>query len=298
MELRHLRYFDAVARAGNFTRAADALGIAQPPLSRQIRELEAELGITLFDRESRPVRLTEAGRVAHEQAARVLAALEELRRTMRQVAGVGSRRFVIGFVGSVLYGAMPNLLRAFRAQAPQVDVQLLELTTLQQVAALKEGRIDVAVGRIRIDDPAVRREVLHEEPLVAALSASAPLALGHGPVALAELSAETLLVYPSQPRPSYADQVLALFRDHGLQLRRIVEVREVQTALGMVAAEAGVALVPASLGRIAREGIRFRSVREYDAASPIIFSRRSGDTRPETALFEEIARALYADAAA
>jgi DNA-binding transcriptional LysR family regulator len=295
MELRHLRYFDAVARTGNFTRAADMLGIAQPPLSRQIRDLEIELGVALIDRESRPIRLTQAGRACHDQVSRLLAGVEELRRSMRAYASVGGeRRFVVGFVGSVMYGLMPTLIRQFRAQAPDVDIQLIELTTLQQVAALKEGRIDVGLGRIRVDDPAVRREVLYEEPLVLAAAADSPIAGSDAPITLAEIATARLLVYPSQPRPSYADQVLGLFRDHGLQPRQIEEVREVQTALGLVAADAGVAIVPLSMGRLARDGVRFRPIAEPDATSPIIFSHRVGDSSEETASFEQIGRRLYA----
>jgi DNA-binding transcriptional LysR family regulator len=295
MELRHLRYFDAVARAGNFTRAADALGIAQPPLSRQIRDLEVELGVDLIDRGSRPIRLTQAGRACHDQVSRLLAGVEELRRSMRQFATVGGeRRFMVGFVGSVMYGLMPTLIREFRIRAPDIDIQLLELTTLQQVAALKDGRIDVGLGRIRVDDPAVRREVLVEEPLVLAAATGSLLAASDTPVTLAEIASMRLLVYPSLPRPSYADQVLGLFRDHGLQPHRVEEVREVQTALGLVAADAGVAIVPLSMSRLARDGVRFRPIQEPDATSPIIFSRRIGDTSEETALFEEIGRRLYA----
>lgn len=293
MELRHLRYFDAVATTQNFTRAAEVLGVAQPPLSRQIRELETEMGVDLFDRSARPVRLTEAGRIFHAQAVQILAGAEQLRRSMRRLQSAGRRRYVIGIVGSIVYGSMPEMIRRFRAQAPHIDVQLLEMLTLEQVAALKEGRIDVGLGRIRIDDPAIRREVLYEEPLIVALAASHALAGDAAPVQLADLSRDRLIVYPSQPRPSYADQVLTLFRDHGLQPEEVDEVREVQTALGLVAAEAGIAIVPGSMRHLQRDDIVYRVLAETDAVSPIILSHRIGDVSAETRLFEQIGRASF-----
>lgn len=294
MELRHLRYFEAVAATRNFSRAAEVLGVAQPPLSRQIRDLEEELGVTLFDRDSRPIRLTEAGRVFHEQATQLLAGGEQLRKSMRRFASIGQRRFVIGFVGSILYGAMPKMIRQFRAEAPQVEVRLLELTTLEQVAALKDGRIDAGLGRIRIDDPAIRREVLLEEGLIAALASDHALAEASGAIGLQQLAPYDLIVYPSQPRPSYADQVLSAFRDRGLRPAQIVEVREMQTALGLVAAHCGVAVVPASMKRMQREDVVYRDLTDRDVTSPIIMSRRVGDMSAEAGLFERIGRAAYA----
>ncbi|HCK7343194.1 LysR family transcriptional regulator, partial [Pseudomonas aeruginosa] len=173
MELRHLRYFQALARTLNFTRAAEQLHIAQPPLSRQIQQLEEMLGVALLER-GRPLRLTEAGRFFHEQSATLLDQLESICDSTRRI-GQGQRQwFGIGFVPSALYGVLPELIRHLRGD-PELELGLLEMTTLQQVEALKSGRIDIGFGRIRIDDPAIRQSVLSEEPLVAALPAGHPL---------------------------------------------------------------------------------------------------------------------------
>ena len=290
MELRQLRYFQAVARERNFTRAAERMGIAQPPLSRQIKALEEELGTALFDRESRPIRLTEAGRLCYEQVTQVLSSLEQLRHTMERVRSAAQPRFVIAVVGSIMHGAMPRIIRDFRAHDPKLDVELVELTTLEQVDALKSGRCDAGLGRVRIDDPAVRREVLYEESLVAALPASDPLALERAPLPIASLASRVLIIYPSQPRPSYADQVLTLFRDYGARPARIVEVREVQTAMGLVAAQSGVAIVPASMQHLQSEDIVYRPLLEAEAISPIILSQRISDTSEEARRFRDIAR--------
>lgn len=292
MELRHLRYFTVVATEGNFSRAAERLGIAQPPLSRQIRDLEVELGVTLLDRSSRPIKLTEPGRIFYEQAAHMLASMDQLVRSMRQFASAPQRRFVIGVVGSIMHGALPDMIRRFRASAADVDVELVELTTVEQVAALKGGRIDAGLGRVRIDDPAIRREVLFNEPLVAALYSSDPLASSGDGVTLASLMERTVIIYPSQPRPSYADQLLGLFRDHGCFPSKTVEVREVQTALGLVAAGAGCAIVPESMCHLQRGEIVYRPL-VGDAVSPVIISQRIGDVSEKSILFRDIGRAVF-----
>ena len=167
MELRHLRYFVAVARERNFTRAAEKLRIAQPPLSRQIQQLEDELGALLIERGSRPVRLTDAGRLVYEQAVQVLDRIEELKAMSRRLHEAELPRLAIGFVASTLYGYLPEVIRRYKAARPGVELALLELTTLEQIVALKEGRIDVGYGRIQFDDPEVERLLLRNEKLVA-----------------------------------------------------------------------------------------------------------------------------------
>lgn len=288
MELRQLRYFEAIATERNFTRAAERLGISQPPLSRQIRELEEELGVELIDRGSRPIRLTEAGRVFHAQAAQIIAAMEQLRKTMNRLKDMPDRRFIIGVVGSIMHGAMPDIIRRFRTGASDVEVKLIELTTMDQIAALKAGRIDAGLGRVRIADPAIRREVLHLEPLIAALPASSRLA-GETTVSLRELSNKTLLAYPSQPRPSFADQVLSLVRDHGITPADVIEVREVQTALGLVAADVGYTIVPLSMQHFQSADIVYRRLVDENAVSPIILSQRIADESELSDRFRQIA---------
>ena len=125
MEIRHLRYFVTVARERNFTRAAEKLHIAQPPLSRQIQQLEEEVGMVLLDRDSRPLRLTEAGRLLYEHAAQVLERFDDLRTMMRRFREAERPRYVIGFVASTIYAALPALIRRFRAETPGLDVSLV-----------------------------------------------------------------------------------------------------------------------------------------------------------------------------
>lgn len=294
MKLHQLRYFVTVANMRNFTRAADALGIAQPPLSRQIKQLEDQVGFLLIDRDARPIALTEAGRLFYERAVNVLSSVEQLDSLMKRHAGSIRRRFVIGFVGSTIYGPMPRLIRHFRAAVPAIDVSLTEMTTLEQMDALKEGRIDIGIGRLRIDDPAIRREVLLEEELIAALPAAHPLAARGRMLSFADLVDESLIVYPRAPRPSYADQILSLFRDHGHEPSQVHEVRDLQATIGMVAAEAGVSIVPISVQRLQRDDIVYLRFTEPHPASPILMSWREADQSREVALIRSLSQELFA----
>lgn len=197
MELRHLRYFRVVAETLNFTRAAEQLHLAQPPLSRQIQQLEDELGVVLLER-SRPLRLTESGRFFYEHSVQLLEQLERVCDDTRRI-DKGKRRWLgIGFAPSTLYGALPELIRQLRGSG-DIELGLLEMVTLQQVEALKSGRIDIGFGRIHIDDAAVVQTVISEDPLVAALPAGHPL-LG-APVSLEQLALEPFVLYPATSGP-------------------------------------------------------------------------------------------------
>jgi DNA-binding transcriptional LysR family regulator len=291
MELRQLRYFVAVAEERNFTRAAERLNMTQPPLSRQIQQIEDSVGLALFERGARPLKLTEAGRVFYVQAKRLLEESDELLPLTRRLAQL-AERIVIGFVPSTLYGPLPDVIRAFREAAPLIQISLIEMFTIEQLSALKGGRIDVGFGRLRFDESQLAREVLVEEPLIAALPAGHALA-DAAQLTLDALSKETLIIYPSTPRPSYADQQLSAFRDHAVEPAAVHEVRELQTALGLVAAQVGVCLVPESVRGLRARGVTYRSIEETNVSSPIIMSRRLQDQSATTDLFCSIARDLF-----
>jgi DNA-binding transcriptional LysR family regulator len=293
MELRHLRYFAAVARERNFSRAAEQLHIAQPPLSRQIRQLEDELGAELIDRSARPLRLTPAGQFFHGQAVQVLERLAEVQAATARIARGSRAWFAIGFVPSTLYGPLPEVIRRFREAQPEVDVGLSELTTLEQVDALAAGRIDVGFGRLSFDDPRIEGEAVAEEPIVAALPASHRLARRKR-VALAALAGEPLLLYPARPRPSYADQVLDLFRARGLAPAVALEANEMQTAIGLVVAGIGYALVPRSVQGLHREGVVYLPLTDAGASTPVIMNCRAGDASARLAAFRQLVRAVAA----
>ncbi len=293
LDSRQLRYFVAVARERNFTRAAEKLHIAQPPLSRAIQQLEDEFGVALLDRASRPLALTDAGRLLFEQAVQVLDRMDEMKAMAARMRKAERTLLGIGFVASTLYGYLPEVIRRYRAARPGVELTLLEMTTIEQVAALKEGRIDVGFGRITFNDALIERTVLRNETLCVALPLTHRLSSRTGLLKLDELVGDALVVYPKAPRPSYADQVLALFRERDVKPQAVHEVRELQTALGLVAAETGVCIVPASVERLRRDNVVYRRLDEPGAVSPIIMSTRKGDRSPEISLILKLVKDIY-----
>jgi len=290
MELRHLRYFLAVAREMSFSRAAETLHIAQPPLSRQIHQLEEELGAALFDRKARPLKLTPAGQFFQSQAQLVMDRLAEARAATARIAHGQRRWFGIGFVPSTLYGALPEVIRRFREAQPEVEVGLLELTTVLQIDALKAGRIDVGFGRLRFEeDERIAAEVVREEALVVALPADHRLARRRR-LTLQELAPEPLLLFPARPRPSFADLVLAAF--HSRELRPVVafEANELQTAIGLVVAHMGYALVPRSVEKMHREGVVYVPLADKGVQAQVVMNTRADDESPLLAEMKALVR--------
>jgi DNA-binding transcriptional LysR family regulator len=279
MELRHLRYFVAVAEERNFTRAAERLHIAQPPLSRQMQQLEETLGVELIEKGTRPLRLTEAGQFFLEHARPLLDQVRDLK-SMTQRVGKLERTLSAGFVASTLYGLLPDIIRRYRERHPEVDVTLHEMTTVEQIKALKEGRIDVGFGRIKSEDPSIRRILLREERMVVALPPGHRL-IDKEAVRLMDLTHEPLLVYPKAPRPSFADQVLAAFNQTNLMPDHVTEVRELQIAMGLVAAGQGISIVPESVEGMHHRNVIYRKLEDKHAFSPILFSVRYMDRSPE-----------------
>ncbi len=295
MELRQLRYFLAVARERNFSRAAEVLHIAQPPLSRQIQQLEEELGVLLIDRSSRPLDLTEAGRFFYEQAGQILARTEHMREQTRKIGMSKRERYVIGCVGSTLYGGIPDLVRRMRRRWPDLDIEIRELMSTEQITALKERRIDIGFGRVRFNDREIERLTLREERLVVAFPKGHPKSLSSEPIALAELEGEPLIVYPSAPRPSFADEILNMLTEQGISPGNVEEVREIQTALGIVAAGVSSCIIPAASQRQRPDDVCYRMIKDEKATSPIIMSFRRDDAKGRIEEIKQLIREMYAD---
>ena len=271
MELRQIRYFQCVAAELSFTKAAARLHMAQPPLSRQIRQLEEELGADLFDRLGRTIRLTDAGKFFLDQVTQLSNRLEDVSAATRRIAEKQKKWFGIGFVPSTLYGFVPAFIRQVIDLDEQHEIGLLEMTTVQQFDALKAGHIDVGVGRILLDDPSIERLVLIEEPLVLVVPKGHVLAALPA-VRLDDILAEPFILYPSKPRPSYADHILNLFAQHGYTPKVALETNELQTAVGLVAAGLGVTLVPGSVHRLHRDDIQYIRLDAPTFTSPIMMS--------------------------
>lgn len=212
---------------------------------------------------------------------------------MTRRIGKIERKFSMGFVGSTLFGFLPEVVRRFKAAHPTTEVTLHEMTTMEQIRALKEGLIDVGIGRIRHEDPHIRRFLLRDEALIAALPMGHPLEFLSRGLQLRELATETVIVFPKTPRPSFADQVLGVFHDRGLEPANILEVRELQVALGLVAAGMGVTIVPKSVLGLRRNDVCYKQMDEVNVTSPIIMSIRAGDTSEDIRSLLDLIYGLY-----
>ncbi len=179
---------------------------------------------------------------------------------------------------SNIYDDLPELIRRFRIAVPGIEVQLLEMTTLEQVAALKDGRIDIGFGRLRFDDPLIIRKVIREERLCIAAPKGHPLVARGTALCLKDTAGEPLILYPRAPRPGYADQVLSFFHDAEIDPVIATEARELQTALGLVASGGGITIVPASVRRLGRDDVAYIDLDEPKMTSPIIMSYRKNDS--------------------
>jgi DNA-binding transcriptional LysR family regulator len=234
--------------------------------------------------------LTPAGQFFQLQAQQLLDRLAEARAATARMAG-GKSWFGIGFVPSALHGGFPTVIRRFRESQPRIELALTELTTVEQVEALKAGRIDVGFGRLRIEDERITGEVIREEPVVAALPSDHPLS-ARKRVTLADLEHEPLLLYPARPRPSYADQVLTMFQSRNLHPHVALEANQMQTAIGLVAAGIGYTLVPRGVQDMHRSGMVYRPLADEGVSSPIVMNLRSNDDSPLLAQFRAIVKAV------
>jgi DNA-binding transcriptional LysR family regulator len=260
MELRHLRYFVAVAEELHFGRAAQRLHMAQPPLSQQIKRLEEELGVELLHRTKRRVALTEAGEAFLREASLALSKVEEAAEAARRAGRGETGTLSVGFVGSAAYEVLPGVLKAFRGRYPDVEVRLEELTTAQQVRALGEGRIEVGFVRPPVGEEGLAARTVLREPLVAVLPGDHPLS-EQGAVPLGALAEEPFVMSPRRLGPSFYDRIVDACREAGFSPRVVQEAVQMQTIIGIVAAGIGVALVPASERNLARKGVVYKSIR-------------------------------------
>ncbi|MEH3145706.1 MAG: LysR family transcriptional regulator [Methylobacterium frigidaeris] len=267
MELRHLRYFVAVAETLSFTAAAERLGVSQPPLSQQIRDLEAELRTTLFLRTSRRVALTRAGAAFLDHARAILAQVEQAAEQARAIGGGRSGNLDIGLTGSVLTGPLSRLIRAYGLLYPGVTVRLHEMPPQDQQAALHARRTDISFLRRPPDDPDLAVELAWREVVGVALPEGHRLAAG-GAVALADLAGEPYLSLRLRDSP-FARHLWACCTEAGFVPRLTQQVVESASLLSLVAAGLGVALVPAHVGALAGPGVVFRPLADPAPAADV-----------------------------
>lgn len=279
MELRHLRYFIAVAEECHFGRAAQRLHIAQPPLSQQIRQLEAELGVQLLTRTTRRVDLTPAGARYLERARTILAGVEAAGEEATLIADGRIGRVAIGFTGSATYELLPSLSRRLRIQSPGLELDLRgELLTPRQVTSLLDGTLDVGFLRPPVRVPEIDVHPLRSEPLVVVLPASHAQA-SQEQITLSDLASEPFITYPSHHRSVVHDAVADACQAAGFTARS-TEVAETSTLVSFVAAGLGVALVPASVQHLHITGAVYRPLAGTAPTVELAVATRRGESSP------------------
>ena len=260
MELRHLRYFVAVAREMSFTRASEKLHIAQPPLSQQIRQLEEELRTVLIER-GRPLKLTQAGKLFLERALGILSSIDSATDDVQRIGCGFIGRLSIAFAGSAMFSILPRILRLFRENYPGVQLRLYEMLAAQIAEALRNDEIDVGFPRPPIGPSTdFNEQLIFCEPFMVAIPPQHHLS-SRPEISLAELKGEPLILYPRYPLPSTTDLITRACQDSGFEPQIVQEVWHVQTAIGLVSAGIGVTLIAHSVAQ-PRQGVCFVPLQE------------------------------------
>jgi DNA-binding transcriptional LysR family regulator len=292
MELRHLRYFIAVAEELHFSRAAERLHIAQPPLSQQIQQLEAELGVELFQRKTkRQVQLTEAGQVFLQEAYQLFAQLSKAI-DLTQRTGRGEKgQLRVGFTSLVTYDLLPVILRQFREQFLEVELVLQELTTTQQEQALFNRRIHVGFAHPPLEDNTLNQECIQQKGLIVALLETHFLARQEN-ISVRSLLNENFIMFPRHLGPGLYDQILSLCQQGSFSPKVTQEAIQMQTIIGLVSAGMGIAIVPSSLQNLQRAGVVYRALEEKTPLVETAVVWRQEDMTPVLREFLQIVRSI------
>jgi DNA-binding transcriptional LysR family regulator len=276
MELRHMRYFVAVAEHLHFGRAAEALATAQPSLSRQILQLEVELGVALFERTNRRVELTDAGRLFLIDARRTLQAAEASIRHAHENAEGTRGELRIGFLDGAMLMHLPSIFREYRRRYPNVIVSPQAMVYPEHVPALRAGSIDIA-WTIAVSDPENISQTVTTDGLMAALPSDHRLA-DRAELSIAEFKGEPLIVLSRETAPSLFDLIMDQCTANGYRPPDIREVPDMTTVLGLAAAGFGVALVPYPWSVVAVRGLAFLKIASNDYIDEALSWHRDRDT--------------------
>jgi LysR family transcriptional regulator, benzoate and cis,cis-muconate-responsive activator of ben and cat genes len=289
MNVKQLSYFIAVAEELHFGRAADRLEMAQPPLSRQIKQLEEDLGAILFDRGRSAITLTQAGQRLLERGKSILAQLEDTKLEVRRLGQGAEGRLRIGFVGSATFGIFPNIIKSYRANYPEVNLSLNPMNNADLHRALVARELDVVFARPRLKDPEFLSKHLVEEKLILALPDIVDTS-GRTVAKLERLMTHNLILYPERPRPGYADMVLKAVADAGFEAPLRIWCMDLQTALSLVAVGEGVCIVPESVATAPRKGMKFLKIDPEIARTELSLNYRLDDQSLHVKNFVSIAQ--------
>jgi DNA-binding transcriptional LysR family regulator len=259
IELRHLRYFLAVAETLHFSRAAKRLGIAQPPLSQQIRRLEQLLGHALFERTTRGVKLTLAGQLLAKRARSTLEKVDEDLSQVRRLGRGEEGTLTVGFSGSVMFTELPAAIQSYRRRYPKVELRLRELVTTAQIAGLLNGTLDLAFLRDGDPTEGIRITTLLKEKYVAVLPEAHPLAQRRS-LSVKALKGEPFIMFARRKGPLAYDRTIACCERSGFRPNIVQDAPQWLTLVRLVAAGLGVSLAPACVARVAMPGAVYREM--------------------------------------
>ncbi len=276
MELRHLRYFVAVAEHGGLRHAADRLNVAQPAITRQIKDLEAELGFDLLMRHGRGVRLTDAGRTYVDHARAILAAVDAAGRAARRVSEGRGGRLAIGLLENASWsGAAPDALNRFARQHPDVELEIRPLSSVEQLQALRDGVLDAGFlyRQSRVDHPGLETRLLRNDDVV--LAASRDLDFAHdGPLTLEDIDGLPLVGFSRDRAPDYYDRMQAAFDRIGLTPNLVQLASNETTVLSLVSAGVGCAFVNSANRDRPPKNVQFREVLGLSIPLEFVFVNR------------------------
>lgn len=287
MEFRQLRYFIAVAKELSFSRGAVKAGVSQPPLSRQIANLEAELGARLFNRNKHGVKLTEAGRVFYGEALKTLAASERAIHMTQRAAKGQSGSLSLGFGGSAAYTLAPSILRQFRSLHPDVELSLHNLPMTAQMDSLRDETIDIGFLMLPVHDERFETKLLMRDPLVVAVPTGHPLRK-HKSISLRSIEPFELISFTRTGGFGFFSHVLTICRKAGFVPVITQEVATMEAVIGLVAAAVGISVVPSMAKRLRISGVEYISLRETYAVMEFAMAWRADNTSPVVRAFIEL----------
>src|ERR1700733_9246916 len=291
IELRQLRYFLAGAGPLNFTRAAEQMGIAQPPLSQHILALERQLNVKLFVRSRRNVALTPEGEALVSFARRLNNTTQMAAQVVQAISRGEDGPLALGAIFSSIYAVIPHILPPFIRKYPKVKLHLEEMTISQQISALKEHRIDAGILRGPISEPELEAVTLFQEPFVAVVSSNHELR-NEKALTLKQISKQPLIrIYPSVNR-DFSRRMFAALIEKGHNLNIVQEVSDTHTLIGLVAAGIGMSLVPASLQHLQIKQVRYVPLREPTPLTTLQLVHHRENTSPVLLNFVRMVEAM------
>ncbi len=278
LDARLLRYFKAVAEELNFSRAAARLHISQPPLSTAIKQLEDNLGVTLFNRTSRQVQLTAAGRVLYQEAIQLLQRQQDIKMLVQRIDEGSIGQIRIGFVGSMIYRGLNTVLEQCRDAYPEVEQICLEMNSAEQAESIEKGSLDIGMIHAHPVSESIYSAPLTSEAFVICVPTGHPLC-DHPNLSLKQLQSEQIIIFSRALSPSYYELLISMYLQAGCYPKIRFEARHWLSVLSLVAQNLGVAIVPQCLTRAHINGVQFLSFKhEQQSQSSIIWSAQNTST--------------------